>query len=111
MITEYLQYLSDYAHSHELNFGDGDSVLTLLYEAYSDNNRLDDDQIKADFNALYQAMNGMSLKEMDKIIYPVCTLCRGHERTGFIAGVNIGMRLYMELKKEETNAGLVPLNL
>jgi len=56
-------------------------------------------------------MNGMSLKEMDKIIYPVCTLCRGHERTGFIAGVNIGMRLYMELKKEETNAGLVPLNL
>lgn len=100
MITKYLQYLSDYAHSHEPNFGDGDSVLTLLYEAYSDNNRLDDDQIKADFNALYQAMNGMSLKEMDKIIYPICALCRGHERTGFIAGVNVGMRLQKEVENE-----------
>ena len=97
----YFQYLSDYAHSHEPNFGDGDSVLTLLYEAYSDNKRLDDDQIKADFNALYQAMNGMNLKEIDKIIYPVCTLCRGHERTGFIAGINVGMRLQLELEKEE----------
>jgi len=38
---------------------------------------------------------------MDKIIYPVCTLCRGRERTGFIAGINVGMRLQLELEKEE----------
>jgi hypothetical protein len=43
-------------------------------------------------------MNGMSLQEMDKIIYPVCTLCHDHERSGFIHGVQVGIRLAEELK-------------
>ena len=79
------------------NFGDGDSVLTMLYEAYSGYNRLDDVQIKDDFHELYQLMNGMELREMDKIIYPVCKLCRDHERSGFIEGVKIGIRIRDEL--------------
>ncbi len=29
-----------------------------------------------DFNALYQAVNGMELREMDKIIYPVAVTMR-----------------------------------
>lgn len=79
------------------DFGDGESVLTLLYEAYSEVNRIDDSQIKADFNELYRLMNGMELREMDKIIYPVCTLCRDHERSGFIEGLKIGIRLKDEI--------------
>lgn len=42
-------------------------------------------------------MNGMPLWEMDKVIYPVCTLCRDHERAGFVAGIKIGIRLQAEL--------------
>ena len=82
---------------HQPNFGDGDSVLTMLYEAYSECNRLDDAQIKADFEELYRLMNGMELREMDKIIYPVCKLCRDHERSGFIEGMKLGIRLYSEI--------------
>ena len=82
---------------HQPNFGDGDSVLSLLYEAYSDCSRLDDDQIKADFEELYRCMNGMMLKEMDQVIHAVCTLCRHHEKTGFIEGIKIGLRLNVEL--------------
>lgn len=84
---------------HQSNFGDGDSVLTLLYEAYSECNRLDDAQIKADFEELYQQMNGMTLREMDQIIYPVCKLCRDHEKSGFIDGIKLGLRLAQELNK------------
>ena len=80
------------------NFGDSASALALLYEAYNEVNPMDNAQIKADFNALYQAMNGMDLKEMDRILYPVCTLCRDHERSGFIHGVQVGIRLAEELK-------------
>ena len=58
---------------------------------------MDNAQIKKDFNELYQAMNGMELREMDKIIYPVCTLCRDHERAGFVNGVKIGIQLFQEL--------------
>ena len=82
---------------HQPNFGDGDSVLTILYEAYSECNRLDDAQIKADFEELYRLMNGMELREMDKIIYPVCKLCRDHEKSGFVEGIKIGLMLAHEL--------------
>ena len=88
------QYISD----NRPNFGDGESVLTMLYETYSECNRLDDAQIKADFNELYQLMNGMELRDMDKIIYPVCRLCRDHERSGFIEGIKIGIALQLELQ-------------
>lgn len=54
--------------SQKPNLGNGDSILSLLYEAYSDANRVDDDQIKADFGELHRLLNGMPLREMDWII-------------------------------------------
>ena len=39
MNMEDLRALENHVASHKLNLGDGESVLSLLYEAYSDNNR------------------------------------------------------------------------
>lgn len=75
------------------DFGDGKSVLTMLYEAYSECSRMDDDQIKADFNERYRLMNGIELREMDRIIYPVCTFCRDYEKAGFVNGVMVEVLL------------------
>ena len=97
-MEEYFRVLETYVASRKLNLGDGESVLSLLYEAYGDINRMYDDQIKADFAELYQALNGMPLQEMDWIINPVCTLCRDHERNGFVHGVQVGIRLAQEGK-------------
>ena len=97
-MVEYIQALETYVSSRKLNLGDGESVLSLLYEAYGDINRIYDDQIKADFAELYQALNGMPLREMDWIINPVCALCRNHERNGFMDGVQVGIRLAREGK-------------
>ena len=94
----YFRALETYVASCMLNLGDGDSVLSLLYEAYSDNNRMYDDQIKADFAELYKALNGTPLQEMDWIINPVCALCRDRERNGFVHGVLVGIRLAQERK-------------
>ena len=69
----------------------------MLYECYNENNPYDNEQIKADFNELYQQMNGMPLREMDNIVYPVCKLCRDHEWAGFAEGVKVGFRLECEL--------------
>ena len=97
----YIRALETYAASRKLNLGDGGSVLSLLYEAYGDVNRIDDDQIKADFGELYRLLNGMPLREMDWIINPVCALCRDHERSGFIHGVQVGIRLAQEVQSTE----------
>ena len=96
-MKNFYDVLKQYVSENHPNFGDGESVLTMLYEAYSECNRLDDTLIKADFNELYQLMNGMELRDMDKIIYPVCKLCRDHERSGFINGIIIGFQLRKEL--------------
>ena len=100
-MEEYFRALETYVASRKLNLGDGESVLSLLYEVYSDNNRIYDDQIKADFAELYQALNGMPLREMDWIINPVCALCRDHERNGFVHGVQVGIRLGQEVQRIE----------
>ena len=96
-MNQFYDVLQRIVADHQPNFGDGDSVLTMLYEAYSECNRLDDAQIKDDFHELYQLMNGMELRDMDKIIYPVCKLCRDHERSGFVEGIKIGIILVKEL--------------
>ena len=59
---EYIRELETYVASRKLNLGDGESVLSLLYEAYGDINPMYDDQIKADFAELYQALNGTPLQ-------------------------------------------------
>ena len=75
------------------------NILDLLFDAYNDTTGMDNEEIKADFERLYQLMNGKPLKEVDEIIYTVCTLCRDHERAGFIEGVKVGIGLGQELTK------------
>lgn len=98
MIEKYIQVLREYALSHDPSCTDGESVLGMLYECHNENSPYDNEQIKADFNELYQQMNGMPLREMDKIIYPVCKLCRDHEKAGFIEGIKLGVHLINELE-------------
>lgn len=45
-MAEYIQALETYVASRKLNLGDGESILTLLDEAYGDANRIDDDRSK-----------------------------------------------------------------
>ena len=75
------------------------NILEMLFDAYNDTTGLDNEAIKADFERLYQLMNGKPLKEVDEIIYTVCTLCRDHEKAGFVEGVKVGIGLGQELAK------------
>lgn len=94
-----LETLKAHIEQHPPNYGDAESVLTMLYECYNENNPYDNEQIRADFEVLYRRMNGMPLQEMDRVIYPVCTLCRDHERVGFVEGVRMGILLGQEVGK------------
>ena len=96
-MKNYFEKLRTHIAENPPDFGDGESVLALLYQAYAESNKMDDGTIKEDFNEFYQQMNGMELRHIDKIIYPVCTLCRDHQRSGFAEGVKMGIQLQMEL--------------
>lgn len=96
-MNPYYETLKAHIEKHPPSFGDGNSVLEMLYECYNEHTPFDNEQIKAGFHDLYQAMNGMTLQDMDKIIYPLCTLCREHEKAGFVEGIKVGIRLAQEL--------------
>lgn len=84
-----------------IKLDDVDSVLGLLYNAYYDQNCSDDsDEIKQAFEDLYATMNGKAIREMDEIIYPVCSLCRAHQQFGFTDGLKLGFLLSRELSQE-----------
>lgn len=55
----YLEAIKYHIEAHPPNFGDGESILTMLYECYNENNPYENEQIRADFNELYRQMNGM----------------------------------------------------
>ena len=58
--ADYLTVLDKYIAFHPLKLGDGESVLTLLYESYEDLQGCNT-QIKEDFHELYRLLNGVPL--------------------------------------------------
>ena len=59
-MNPYFEKLKAAIEANPPNLGDGNSVLTLLYETYSELNRLDNEAIRADLHELYELMNGIS---------------------------------------------------
>ena len=98
-ITEFITRLKAYVEATTPRSKDlsPESLLEMLFNVYTAFNGFDNQVIREDFNDLYTAMNGKTLREMDQIIYPVCTLCRDHEKTGFQEGVKVGIRLAQEV--------------
>jgi len=98
-MTEFVHTLQLRLDAENINFGnDADSVLSFLCNAYYDQNcSSDTDEIQQAFEELYEAMNGKTIREMDEIIYPVCSLCRAHQQSGFIDGLKLGLLLSREL--------------
>ena len=68
MTEQYMKSLTALVMSEHPNLGNGDSVLSLIYEVYNEHNNMDTAQIKAVYKAFYQAMNGKTLDEMDTVL-------------------------------------------
>ena len=97
-MDEFMDALQSKLDTLQPNYPDNaDSILEVLFDAYNESSGFDNAAIKADFEELYRLMNGKPLKEIDEIIYAVCTLCRDHEKSGFIEGIKVGVSLFCEV--------------
>ena len=98
-MNEYVEILKRHVAENPPNYGsDANSILEMLFTYYHECNNTDSDAVKAAFEDLYHRMNGMSLREMDRIVDAVCTLCLEHEKTGFVEGVKVGLLLARDIK-------------
>ena len=97
-MDEFMDALQSKLDTLQPNYSDNaENILEVLFDAYNESSGFDNTTIKADFDELYRLMNGKPLKEIDEIIYAVCTLCRDHEQAAFIEGVKVGIYLAQEL--------------
>ena len=97
-MEEFMTALQSKVNTLQPNYPDhAESILEVLFDAYNESSGFDNAAIKSDFEELYRLMNGKPLKEIDEIIYVVCTLCRDHEKAGFIEGIKVGMNLAQEI--------------
>ena len=95
---EFMTALQSKLDTLQPNYSDNaENILEVLFDAYNESSGFDNTTIKADFEELYRLMNGRPLKEIDEIIYAVCTLCRDHEKAGFIEGIKVGIHFAHEL--------------
>jgi len=96
-MDEFLNALQTKLATQQPNYPDNtESILEVLFDAYNESSGFDNAAIKADFEELYRLMSGKPLKEIDEVIYAVCTLCRDHEKAGFIEGIKVGLKLMQE---------------
>ena len=96
-MNEFMTALQTHLATQQPTYPDNtESILEVLFDAYNESSGFDNAAIKADFEDLYRLMNGKPLKEIHEIIYAVCTLCRDHEKVGFIEGIKVGMLLARE---------------
>jgi len=65
----------------------------MLYDVYIESNSFDNEIIREDFHKIYRLLNGVLLKEIDRIADLVYAICRDHETEGVIHGVQVGLRL------------------
>ena len=97
-MNEYIRILKCHVAENPPNYGsDAQSILEMLYSYYHECNNTDIETVKEAFEDLYQRMHGMPLREMDRIVDAVCTLCREHEKAGFLEGVKVGIQLSVEI--------------
>ena len=98
-MNRYIDALRHHVAENPPNYGDGDahSILDMLYCYYHECNNTDTDAVKAAFEDLYQRMHGVPLREMDRIVDAVCSLCREHAKAGFVEGVKVGIQLEQEI--------------
>ena len=97
-MNEFMTALRTYLATQQPNYpNNAESILEVLFDAYNESSGFDNAAIKSDFEELCRLMNGKTLQEIDEIIYAVCTLCRDHEKAGFVEGVKVGMSLAKEL--------------
>lgn len=98
-MNRYIDALRHHVAENPPNYGDGDahSILDMLYCYYHECNNTDTDAVKAAFEDLYQRTHGVPLREMDRIVDAVCSLCREHAKAGFVEGIKVGIGLAQEM--------------
>ena len=98
-MNPYIHQLQAYIEQHPISCGCEDihTISELLYECYTEENPIDTNEIRVDFQEIDNIISELSFQDNDRIFALVCHLCTQHERLAFLEGLRVGMQLCTEL--------------
>ena len=92
--------LKAYVDKYPFDPGDSDceTVLDQLYQAYAESHESDPPEIRDGFKELDDLLSSLSLDDNNAVWNLCCQLCTAYEYIAFIAGLQYGAQLILELK-------------
>lgn len=102
-IAEVVENIKAYLQSHPANYYDDiDTLLDLIYHAYTEFNSVETPEFKAIIDPLDQTLRSLveTDEEADEYMNIVFELCAAYERQSYIEGLKVGARLMMELAED-----------
>lgn len=97
---EIVAQIISYLQSHPANYcNQMDTLLELLYHAYTEFNSVEAPEFKAVIDPLDQTLRSLvdTDEEADEYMNIVFELCTAYERQSYIEGLKVGARLMVEL--------------
>lgn len=100
-MNPYIQYLREYLTNKHINYGysDAESLLDMLFYAYTLDNPIDNEDIKRNFAHLNQILSRLTLEDNNTVFTTASELCHDHAKQAFLSGVIVGSRLFTELSE------------
>ena len=91
-----------YMLTHPFDSGNSDcqTVLDQLYHAYAESHEQDPQEIGDGFKELEEYLCVLPLDNNNAVFNLCCRLCSAYERKAFLAGLQYGAELMLELGKE-----------
>lgn len=101
-MNQYIQYLKEYLTNKQPNYGysDAESLLDMLYYAYTADNPVYNEAIKSRFAHLDRILSQLTLDDNNEVFLLTTELCAEHAKLAFHSGVHTGARLFIELSKQ-----------
>ena len=101
-MKKYIGLLRQYVAANPIRFDDDcdHPALDSLYWHYSECHNMSNAKTKAASRALNEHLGELSFRENDRVFSLVGALCAEHERIAFLAGLQLGAQLMLELTEE-----------
>lgn len=95
----YLEKLKAYIEAHPIQFDDDCDfpALDSLYWHYSESHNMSSEKTKQASADLHACLKGLPYEDCEKVYGLVNTLCAEYERIAFLAGLQLGAQLMLEL--------------
>ena len=103
-MDNYIKRLRQYVEANPIFF-DGEwnhPALDSLYWHYGESHYMGNEKTKETSRELNDCLGELSYDENNRVFALVGALCAEHERIAFLAGLQLGAQLMLELREDDT---------